>query len=97
MQQLLLLSAGSRAHGLSHHGSRVLEHRLSSCGPRAQLFLGVWDLPGPGIEPVSPALVGPPEQLLCCCVPDIILPLSEALVSLVLNVFKKIEIKICML
>ena len=58
MQQLLLLSTGSRAHGLSRYGSRVLEHRLSSCGPRAQLLLGVWDLPGPGIEPVSPALVG---------------------------------------
>ena len=46
------------AHGLSSCGSRALEHRLSSCGTWAQLFLGVWDLPGPGLEPVSPALAG---------------------------------------
>ncbi|KAM7238053.1 hypothetical protein CapIbe_011011 [Capra ibex] len=25
---------------------------------RAQLLLGMWDLPRPGIEPMSPALVG---------------------------------------
>ena len=38
-------------------GSQALEHRLSSCGTRAQLLHGMWDLPGPGIEPMSPALV----------------------------------------
>ena len=32
--------------------------RLSSCGSRAQLLRGMWDLPGPGLEPVSPALAG---------------------------------------
>ena len=32
--------------------------RLSSCGPRTQLLPGMWDLPGPGIEPTSPVLVG---------------------------------------
>ena len=31
---------------------------LSSCGARAQLLHGMWDLPGPGLEPVSPALAG---------------------------------------
>ena len=41
--------------------SLVAEHRLqmrrlSSCGSRAQLLRGMWDLPGPGLEPVSPAL-----------------------------------------
>ena len=36
----------------------TLEHRLSSCGPRAQLPRGMWDLPRPGIESVSPALAG---------------------------------------
>ena len=62
---LLLWSMGSRcvasvvvAHGLSSCGSRALERRLSSCGARAKLFRGMWDLPGPGIEPVSPALAG---------------------------------------
>ena len=33
-------------------------HRLSSCGSRAQLLRGTWDLPRPGLEPVSPALAG---------------------------------------
>ena len=45
-------------HGLSSCGSWALEHRLSSCGSRAQLLRSMWDRPGPGIEPVSPALAG---------------------------------------
>ena len=44
------------AHGFSSCSLRALEHRLSSCGTRAQLLRGMWDLPGPGIKPVSPAL-----------------------------------------
>ena len=46
------------AHGLSSCGSWALERRLSSCGARAELLHGMWDLPGPGLEPVSPASVG---------------------------------------
>ena len=43
--------------------SFVAEHRLqgagfSSSGTQAQLPHCVWDLPGPGIEPVFPALAG---------------------------------------
>ena len=43
--------------------SPVAEHRLqtcrlSNCGSRAQLLCGMWDLPRPGLEPVSPALAG---------------------------------------
>ena len=43
--------------------SLVAEHRLqmcrlSSCGSRAQLLRGMWDLPRPGLEHVSPALAG---------------------------------------
>ena len=38
--------------------SPVAERRLSSCGSRAQLLCGMWDLPRPGLEPVSPALAG---------------------------------------
>ena len=43
--------------------SLVVEHRLqtrrlSSCGSRAQPLHGTWDLPRPGLEPVSPALAG---------------------------------------
>ena len=44
--------------GLSSCGAWALERRLSSCGARAQLLCGMWDLPGLGIEPVSPALAG---------------------------------------
>ena len=46
------------ARGLSSCGSRALEHRLSSCGARAQLLRGTWDLPRPGLQPLSPALAG---------------------------------------
>ena len=43
--------------------SVVVEHRLqtrrlSNCGSRAQLLCGMWDLPRPGLEPVSPASAG---------------------------------------
>ena len=37
---------------------RLQTRRLSSCGSRAQLLHGMWDLPRPGPEPVSPALAG---------------------------------------
>ena len=47
----------------SHYCGLVAEHRLqtrrlSSCGSRAQALRGMWDLPRPGLEPVSPALAG---------------------------------------
>ena len=37
---------------------RLQTRRLSSCGSRAQLLHGMWDPPGPGHEPVSPASAG---------------------------------------
>ena len=37
---------------------RLQTRRLSSCGSQAQLLHGMWDLPRPGLEPVSPALAG---------------------------------------
>ena len=37
---------------------RLQTLRLSSCGSQAQLLCGMWDLPRPGLEPVSPALAG---------------------------------------
>ena len=62
---LLLQSSGSRragsvavAHGLNSCGLQSLERRLSSCGARAEFLRSMWDLPGPGFEPVSPALAG---------------------------------------
>ena len=37
---------------------RLQTRRLSNCGLQAQLLRGMWDLPRPGLEPVSPALAG---------------------------------------
>ena len=37
---------------------RLQTRRLSSCGSRAQLLRSMWDLPRPGLKPVSPALAG---------------------------------------
>ena len=37
---------------------RLQTRRLSNCGSRAQLLRGMWDLPRPGLEPVSPELAG---------------------------------------
>ena len=62
----LVVEHGLQAHGLQqlwHMGfgscaSWALECRLSSCGARAQLLRGMWDLPGPELEPVYPALAG---------------------------------------
>ena len=42
---LLLQDTGSRVHGFSSH-------------TQAQLPPVMWELPGPGIEPISPALAG---------------------------------------
>ena len=50
---------------LWHAGSVVVARRLQSTGsvvvahgPRCSVACGVWDFPGPGLEPVSPALAG---------------------------------------
>ena len=73
---LVVASGGhssSPCAGLSLSWPLVAEYRLqtcrlSSCGPRAQLLRGMWDLPRPGLEHVSPALAGrfsttaPPEK-----------------------------------
>ena len=48
----------SHYHGLSCCGAQAQTRRLSNCGSRAQLLSGMWDLPRPGLEPVSPALAG---------------------------------------
>ena len=67
LRWLLLLhgawALGTRAsvvvvRGLSSCGLRALERRLSSCSTQAKLLHGIWDLPGPGLKPMSPALTG---------------------------------------
>ena len=64
LQWLLLLQStgfsrcGTWAQLLRRVGSVVTVRRLSSCGAQASLLHGMWDLPGPGLEPGSPALAG---------------------------------------
>jgi len=38
--------------------SPAAEPGLSGCGTQASLLRGMWNLPRPGIKPVSPALPG---------------------------------------
>ena len=67
---LLWWSTGSRHVGFSSCGSQALECRLSSCGIRAGLLRSMWDPPGPGIKPVSPALAdqgSPLNPSFECC------------------------------
>ena len=46
------------AQALDVQASVVVARGLSSCGSWAYLLRGMWNLPRPGLEPVSPALVG---------------------------------------
>ena len=46
------------ARGLRSCGSRALEHGLRSPGAQTWLLCGMVNLPGPGLEPVFPALAG---------------------------------------
>ena len=48
----------SHCGGWSRCRAWALDCRLSSCGERAQLLRGMWDLPGAGLKPMSPALAG---------------------------------------
>ena len=72
----LVVEHGLWVCGLSNYGSQALECRLSSCGARAYLLCGMWDLPRPGLEPVSPALAGrflttvPPGKSLICLIDE---------------------------
>ena len=72
----LLIAVASLCCGawaLGAWASVVAACRFSSCGSWAWLFHGMWDLPGSGLEPVSPALAGgflttaPPGKPSVCC------------------------------
>ena len=47
-----------KAWAVGAPASVVMAHELSSCVAWALLLCGTWNLPGPGFEPVSPALAG---------------------------------------
>uniref|UniRef100_A0A8C9C2E3 DnaJ homolog subfamily C member 24 n=1 Tax=Phocoena sinus TaxID=42100 RepID=A0A8C9C2E3_PHOSS len=57
-----------KEYDLQRHEHRLRTRRLSGHGSRAQPLQGMWDLPGPGHEPMSPASAGglsttaPPED-----------------------------------
>ena len=63
--------------------------QVSSCGTR-----GMWDLPGPGIKPVSPALAGgflstaPPGKF---CVCSLMRCLLRSLVHFLIGCFLSVE------
>ena len=68
---LQMQSMGSRARGLQQLQSeeRALAARwLNGCGVQAKLPHSMWNPPGPGTEPMTPALAdgfsttGPPEK-----------------------------------
>ena len=41
------------AHTAVVNGLLALVRRLTRCGAKASLLLGLWNLPGPGIEPCA--------------------------------------------
>ena len=59
-EQGLLSSCSTQAyhHSVSSCRAQALEHGLRNCGAGAQLPGGMWTLPSPGIEPMSPTLAG---------------------------------------
>ena len=50
--------SGCAAQDLDPQASAVEEHRLRSRGAWAYSLHDMWDLPGPGIKPMTPALQG---------------------------------------
>lgn len=55
---LLVWSVGSRRSGFGSCGSRAPERSLSGSGSWALLLRSIWNLPGTGVRPVSPASAG---------------------------------------
>ena len=56
---LFIASLGPLTIAASHVAEHRLQmRRLSNCGSRAQPLRGMWDLPRPGLEPMSLALAG---------------------------------------
>ena len=70
-KELSEVSSQLPAKSRSNFGSQAPERGFSSCGTRAQLLHGTWNLPRPGIKPLSPALAGglfttgPPGKSYC--------------------------------
>ena len=54
----MLWGTDSSVLGFGSCGSQALEHRHNGRGTWAYLLLGMWGLPRPGTDLVSPALAG---------------------------------------
>ena len=54
---LIAVASRCRAQAPGVKASAVTAHGLCSCGP-GLVAPGMWDFPGPGIEPMAPALAG---------------------------------------
>ena len=82
------LLSSSRAQALRSMDSVTAASALSSCGSRPKLLCyGMWDLPGSGIEPMSPVLAGrflttAPAGKSCPPCPKFLLILSHVLLLL---------------
>ena len=65
---LFVAAQASHCGGFCCYKARTLKHRLGSYGTWVQLPCGMWNLPGTGINPVSPAVAdsllatGPPVK-----------------------------------
>ena len=55
---LLCGARASHCGGFSLRSTGSRRTGFSSCGTQAQLLRSMWDLPRPGLKPVSPALAG---------------------------------------
>ena len=91
--------------------SLVAEHRLqtrmlSSCGSRAQSLRCMWDLPRPGLEPVSPALAGrlsttvPPGKPRLCISNKLLVDVDAALLGTTLcieSVFTAVDFRVTLM
>ena len=73
---------------------RLQTHRLSNCGSRVQLLRGMWDLPRPRLEPVSPALAGRFSTTVPPGKPQYLL--NDSLLSILLPLAWRREDRVCM-
>ena len=55
---LIAMASLVAEHGPCSCSLWALKHVLSCCGSQAWLPHGIWDPPGPGIEPMYPTLAG---------------------------------------
>ena len=62
---------------------RLQTRRLSNCGSQTQPLRGMWNLPRPGLEPVSPALTGRFSTAA---------PPGKPLLSVLLCTYSKVEL-----